>query len=101
MRDTFYATEIKTVGDEHGQTIERIFVKEHGRDEIRFSWWKDGRMIMRPLDLPEEELLPLLEMAIRKGVFSSGFLKELHSVLYDCRQEQPDTELSEKAYTPG
>ena len=58
MRDTGYATEMKTVSDNYGQTIERIFVKEHQQEEIRFSWWKDGRLAPRPLDLPESDLLP-------------------------------------------
>lgn len=77
MRDTDYATEIKSVSDPDGQTIERIFVKKFQRDEIRFSWWKDGRLAPRPLDLPESELLPLMREAIAKGVFSPEFLKGL------------------------
>jgi hypothetical protein len=38
VRDTDYATEIKTVQDAQGQTIERIHVKEFDQPEIRFSW---------------------------------------------------------------
>ncbi len=87
MRDTDYATEIKTARDGIGQSIERIFVKEHQQEEIRFSWWKNGNLVIRPLDLPESELLPLMEKAIREGVFSPAFLKGLHEALYDIRQE--------------
>ena len=83
MRDTPYATEIRTARDASGQTIERIFVKDCKREEIRFSWWNNGTMVTRPLDLPEEELLPLMCEAIRKGVFSPAFLKGLHEALYD------------------
>ena len=85
MRDTKYATEIQTAQDGIGQSIERIFVKEHQREEIRFSWWTNGTMVIRPLDLPEDELLPLMRQAIRKGVFSDTFLKGLHEALYDER----------------
>jgi hypothetical protein len=85
MRETRYARE-RATADIHGQRIERIFVKEQGQDEIRFSWWKDGGMMMRPLDLPESELLPLLREAIMKGVFTEQFLKELHETLYETRQ---------------
>lgn len=81
MRDTGYATEIKTVSDQFGQTIERIFVKEYQRDEIRFSWWKDGRLAPRPLDLPESELLPLMKDAIKNGVFSPEFIAGLRDAL--------------------
>lgn len=81
MRDTPYARELKTAIDSNGQAIERILVKEHGQEEIRFSWWKDGKMMMRPLDLPEEELLSLLAKAITTGVFCEEFLRGLQGVL--------------------
>jgi hypothetical protein len=81
MRDTPYATEIKTATDSMGQTIERIFVKEYQRDEIRFSWWKDGNLVVRPLDLPEAELLPLMAEAIHKEGFSTNFLRGLQTLL--------------------
>ncbi|MGQ8630919.1 hypothetical protein ACUTJJ_05455 [Agrobacterium sp. DKPNP3] len=87
LRKTAYADEIATARDDIGQTIERIHVKEHGKDEIRFSWWVDGKMMVRPLDLPEEELLPLMREAIRKGVFSADFLRNLHQVLYEERHQ--------------
>ena len=85
MRDTPYAKELVTAnfvfpdGDEG--RIERLYVKELQQDEIRFSWWKDGKMMMRPLDLREDELLPLLANAIEKGVFSEAFLKGLKALL--------------------
>ena len=83
MRDTPCATEIRTARDASGQTIERIFVKEWQREEIRFSWWSNGKMVVRPSDLPEDELLPLMREAIRKGVFSAAFLRGLHAARYD------------------
>lgn len=81
MRDTPYAKELARA-DIGGHRIERLYVKGK-EEEIRFSWWKDGRMQTRPLDLPEHQLLPLFEQAIREGVFSKTFLRELHAVLYD------------------
>lgn len=81
MRNTPYATEIKTAEDAFGQRIERLYIKEHGREEIRFSWWKDGNLMIRPLDLPEGELLPLMRSAISDGVFSDSFICGLHSAL--------------------
>jgi hypothetical protein len=81
MRDTRYATELNTAEDASGQRIERLYVKELAREEIRFSWWKDGQLMVRPLDLPEDELLPLLSTAFEKGVFREEFLLGLQSAL--------------------
>jgi hypothetical protein len=72
VRDTKYATEIRSVsltfpsGDE--ARIERLRIKSSKQIEIRFSWWKNGRMIHRPLDLGERDLMKLLTKAIREGV---------------------------------
>lgn len=81
MRDTPYATELRTAEDAAGQKIERLYVKELAREEIRFSWWKDGQLMIRPLDLPEDELLVLLSAAFDKGVFREEFLLGLQSAL--------------------
>ena len=81
MRDTEYATELKTAEDGFGQKIERLYVKKLAREEIRFSWWKDGHLMVRPLDLPEDELLSLMSAAIENGVFQNDFLIGLHSIL--------------------
>ena len=81
MRDTPYATELRTAEDASGQKIERLYVKELAREEIRFSWWKDGQLMVRPLDLPEDELLVLLSAAFDKGVFREEFLLGLQSAL--------------------
>ncbi len=80
MRDTAYATELATA-QFNDCRIERIHVKGLAQDEIRFSWWPGGRMKPRPLDLPEEELLPLIREAIGSGVFSEYFLEGLKATL--------------------
>ncbi len=85
MRDTDYATELSraTLGDTSGEhfRIERLHVKSLDQEEIRFSWWKGDQMMPRPPDLPEDQLLPLFQNAIREGVFSTQFLGELRRVL--------------------
>ena len=80
MRDTSYATEIATA-ELKSCRIERLHVKDPGRIEIRFSWWPDGQMANRPLDLPEDELLALFELAIANRVFSGEFLHGLLGLL--------------------
>jgi hypothetical protein len=81
MRDTDYATELHSASIRFNASnegrIEHIFVKENNQDEIRFSWWKDGRMIIRPLDLTEKDLLTLMQNAIKADVFTPIFQLEL------------------------
>jgi hypothetical protein len=86
-RETPYARELATAKLPSGTdgkafvAIERIHVKQADQVEIRFSWWQGARMMPRPLDLPEEELLPLLKAAVDAGVFSDEFLTGLRRVL--------------------
>ena len=49
MRSTKYAQEIARA-DEGGARIERFGIRSTGADEIRFPWWKDGRVQPRPPD---------------------------------------------------
>jgi hypothetical protein len=86
LRDTRYARELAraTVEYEGGELrIERLLLKESGQEAVRFSWWKDGKMAPRPLDLPEAELLMLFERAIGRQVFTPNFLQQLKAVLAD------------------
>lgn len=80
LRNTDYAEELVTAGSEGGR-IERILIKESGEEEVRFSWWKDGRFMPRALDVTEAELLPLIEEAVSKGVFTENFLSNLEGIL--------------------
>jgi hypothetical protein len=73
MRDTDYATELVPPavvkfpdGDE--ARLERLHIKSNESVAVRLSWWKDGRMMMRPLDLSEADLMRLLAKALRQGV---------------------------------
>ena len=90
LRDTDYAREVATARRPSGTTgqafvaIERIHVKQAGQDEVRFSWWEGNRMMPRPLDLPESELLPLIRDAIDVGVFSAEFLAGLRKLLSEA-----------------
>lgn len=83
-RDTSYATELATAVIQDGDSeirIERLFVKASASEEIRFSWWRAGKMIPRPPDLPESQLLPLMKQAIDNGVFTPNFISELKAML--------------------
>lgn len=62
-----------------GARIERLYIKERREQAVRFR--RMGRDAVRPLELPEDELLVLLGDAIARGVFSASFLSELRAIL--------------------
>jgi hypothetical protein len=96
LRDTAYATELA-----HGSftfpcgtegRIERLRFKtgaEAGKEGIRFSWWKDGRMVPRPLDATEDQLLMLLADAFQQGVFTVRFVNVLRDFLGPAPDADP------------
>jgi hypothetical protein len=86
VRETKYARELRDAGvkkwrDGSEARIERILVKGTKAEEIRFSWWKNGKMTPRPLDLTEKDLLSLFEDAIAKGTFDASFKAGLKALL--------------------
>lgn len=66
--------------------IEKIFVKELNQEEIRFVYFKDTtrieeQLVARPLDLPEDDLIKLIELSIKQNVFSKEFVGKLKEIL--------------------
>jgi hypothetical protein len=88
MRDTKYATEQRTskIGDNR---IERLFIKAHQQEEIRVSWWPDGRMANRPLDVTEPDFIALLAQGIADGVLSGQFLPKLVAAAAIAKASHP------------
>jgi len=66
------------LGDLEGR-IEKFLPKEAGPAKIRISCWSQGHPCSSPLDMSENELVNLLQRAIRAGILSPEFLKNLHS----------------------
>lgn len=69
--------------------IEKIFVKTLRREEIRLCLYKNmkgrsgdmkSRMLARPVDLTENELLFLLSIGVQNNFFSSDFIAKLRKV---------------------
>lgn len=66
--------------------IEKIFVKDLNQEEIRFVYFKDTvkmeeQLVARPLDLPEDDLIRLIELAIKQNVFSKEFIGNLKEII--------------------
>jgi hypothetical protein len=65
--------------------VERIYVKNLKREEIRFAWYKEKNgtryFLPRPLDLTEDDLLNLLKDGVNNEVFSSNFKENLKNIL--------------------
>ncbi|MFD1957801.1 MULTISPECIES: hypothetical protein [Paenibacillaceae] len=89
LKSTDYCDLLKQGRLELGEficTIERITVKTSGEDEIRFAYYKKNkndneRLILRPLDINENELLMLFADAVSKNVFTSDFQRKLKAIL--------------------
>jgi hypothetical protein len=68
MRDTGYGKLIShsILPFENGEEarLERILIKSSGKEEIRLSWWKNGNIVPRPLDLSEDALWQLIAKGI-------------------------------------
>ena len=71
---------------EYTYSIEKIYIKELKRDEVRFCVYKatrrgDETYIPRSLDVTEIELIELIKESIRESirekVFSEGFIEML------------------------
>ena len=67
---------------EYTYSIEKIYIKELKRDEVRFCVYKvtrrgDETYIPRSLDVTELELIELIKESISRKVFSEWFIEML------------------------
>ena len=65
---------------EYTYSIEKIYIKELKRDEVRFCVYKvtrrgDEAYIPRSFDVTELELIELIKKSIREKVFSEEFIE--------------------------
>ncbi|MDU4318689.1 MULTISPECIES: hypothetical protein [Clostridium] len=72
----------KVGDDEYTYTIEKIYIKELKRNEVRFCVYKvtrrgDEIYIPRSLDVTELELIELIKESIKNKVFSEEFITML------------------------
>lgn len=89
LKSTDYCDLLKQGRLELGEficTIERITVKSSSEDEIRFAYYKKNkndneRLILRPLDINENELLMLFADAVSQNVFTQEFQRKLKAIL--------------------
>ena len=74
--------QVKVGAGEYTYSIEKIYIKELKRDEVRFCVYKatrrgDETYIPRSLDVTELELIELIKKSIREKVFSEEFIEML------------------------
>lgn len=74
---------ILDIGDGEQARAEKIIVKSTGVEELRFSWrTQNGVQFQRaPLDLPEEQWIKLLDLAVKNNIVSQEFIKEMIKIL--------------------
>ena len=85
IKETKYCkirNQVKVGAGEYTYSIEKIYIKELQRDEVRFCVYKATRRgyetyIPRSLDVTELELIELIKESIREKVFSEGFIEML------------------------
>ena len=71
---------------EYTYSLEKIYIKELKRDEVRFCVYKatrrrDETYIPRSLDVTELELMELIKKSIKEKVFSDEFIEMLKQEL--------------------
>lgn len=76
----------KVIDDRYTYCIEKIYVKDKKRSEVRFSVYKDTSRgaetyIPRSLDVTEIELIELIKISLEKKVFSDEFVQMLRQEL--------------------
>lgn len=76
----------KVNDEEYSYCIEKIYINNKKREEIRFSLYKDtltrvNRYIPRSLDVTELELIELIRVSIKEKVFSNDFIDMLKQVI--------------------
>ena len=59
----------------------RVRLEAGAPGRVRLSAWDAHTGEPRPLDLTEQELAALFQRAIRAGIISIDFVKELHAVI--------------------
>ena len=83
IKETKYCkirNQVKVGAGEYAYSIEKIYIKELKRDEVRFCVYKatrrgDETYIPRSLDVTELELIELIKKSIREKVFSEEFIE--------------------------
>jgi hypothetical protein len=86
VRETKYAKDLREPGtikwrDGSEGRLERLLIKKTNQEEIRFSWWKNGKIATRPLDLGEDDLIALFQDAVAKNIFTDSFRSKLRTLL--------------------
>lgn len=77
--------------------IEEIYINEEKRNEIRFAYYKltpngNYKLVIRPLDVTEDELFDLFEKAIQSNIISGNFAKRIKQIIQTTGVGNPQYE---------
>ena len=84
-KETKYCKIIRSVTVVDGEetfSLEKIYIKELDRYEIRLCLYRDcndraRKLIPRPVDIEQDKLIDLLELGITTGILDDKFKKRL------------------------
>ena len=57
--------------------IDHLQIEETASGALRIAGWSQGQMLTHPLDVNEDELIRLIQRAVRARVLSDEFLAKL------------------------
>lgn len=78
-------------------TIEEIFVKNEQRNEIRFAYYKlnengNYKLVVRPLDVTEDELFELFQKAIQQNIINNDCIAKIKHIIETTKSGEPQNE---------
>lgn len=92
--DILKEASIENLGKDCKMTIEEIYVNEEARNEIRFAYYKltrngNYKLVIRPLDVTEDELFELLQKVIQENIISDVFIKRIKQIIQTTKVGNP------------
>jgi len=97
--DILKEASVENFNKDYKISIEKIYINEKNRNEIRFVYYKlnenkNYKLVVRPLDVTEDELYKLIYKAIEKEVLDSEMCTKIKEIINTTKVG----ELKEKAF---
>lgn len=84
--DILKEASIENSNKEYKMAIEEIYINEEQRNEIRFAYYKlneNGiyKLVIRPLDVTEDELFELIQKSIEKNIINNDYAEKIKNII--------------------